>query len=182
MLDYLIIAERRSLSTQSDRRVKKYFFHWSYNSYLQIRQLFRSGILAASWNFPSISSQSRRSAERWWNSDWHEKAETERSRQAERSRSADTSDEALQYSRKRNHLRSLGAELSCSVDDKIRGSEWEGSPLSLALAVDENGQIRRWREWKVKQSDLEGKDYQQNVLCKNQSITIGDGRQKPARQ
>ncbi len=41
----------------------------------------------------------------------------------ERSRPADPSDEALQHGRKRNHLRALGAELSCSAGDKIRGSE-----------------------------------------------------------
>ncbi len=34
----------------------------------------------------------------------------------------------------------------------------------------------------MKQSDPEGKGHQQNVSCKGQSITIGDGRQKPARQ
>ena len=34
----------------------------------------------------------------------------------------------------------------------------------------------------MKQSGPEGKGHQQNVSCKGQSITIGDGRQKPARQ
>ncbi len=34
----------------------------------------------------------------------------------------------------------------------------------------------------MQQSDTEGKGHQENASCKGQSITIGDGRQKPARQ
>ena len=34
----------------------------------------------------------------------------------------------------------------------------------------------------MQQSDTEGKGHQENASCKSQSITIGDGWQKPARQ
>ncbi len=34
----------------------------------------------------------------------------------------------------------------------------------------------------MQQSGPKGKGHQQNASCKGQSITIGDGRQKPARQ
>ena len=34
----------------------------------------------------------------------------------------------------------------------------------------------------MQQSDTEGKGHQENASCKSQSITIGDGRQKPAKQ